>query len=162
MVESVNDRKANANVDAFDDIGVPLGFERATPQVHDDDEEDDEEARGPTMHFQMLTRKGNKGGVNAHSLEVPLECNFAAKTLAKEQAEIREREELTAKVLAYEDHEQQVARQEALAHARAQGHHRGPGKQQRHKQQARQQQQAQHAAQQQTPTTPAFPFRIQQ
>ena len=87
MMESVNDRKASANVDAFDDVGVPLGFERAAPQVHEEDDEDDEEgaSRVPTMHFQMLTRKGNKG-VNAHSLEVPLECNFAAKTLAKEQS----------------------------------------------------------------------------
>merc|ERR1711934_1166106 len=56
MVESVNDRKASANVDAFDDVGVPLGFERAAPQVHEEDDEDDEEgaSRVPTMHFQML------------------------------------------------------------------------------------------------------------
>merc|ERR1711865_1032140 len=89
------------------------------------DEDDDEELE-PTMQFQMLTRKGPKS-VSAHSLEVPLQCSFAAKTLAKEQAEMREREELTAKVLAYENHEAQLAHQEALAQARS-SHRNGPTK----------------------------------
>jgi len=158
MMESVNDRKAKGAATSFSDAGIPMSFERAKKSVRPmvDEEEDDEDEGEPTMQFQMLTRKGPKS-VSARSLEVPLQCSFAAKTLAKEQAEMREREELTAKVLAYENHEAQLAHQEALAQARS-SHRNGPTKGQRHKQQANSRQQQQQAAQQQTPTTPSFPY----
>lgn len=85
MVESVTDRKTKSAA-PFGDMGVPMAFERAKPRIiaHNEDEDDEEEESVPTMQFQMLTRKGPKG-VNAHALQVPLECTFAAKTLAKEQ-----------------------------------------------------------------------------
>ena len=108
MLESENETKAKRAGNTFADFGVPMSFERAKKNVRpvEEDEDEDDELE-PTMQFQMLTRKGPKS-VSAHSLEVPLQCAFAARTLAKEQAEMREREELTAKVLAYENHEAQV------------------------------------------------------